>query len=433
MMPTVLGASERVLTHAVSGHLVHNSQIFSRDGRYIVFDSRNDETRLATSTRIGMVEIATGKETVLYETSRASAYGPGVGAATFNPVTDQVVFIHGLDNASAETPYAPARRSAALVDIARPGRMSRLDARDVTPPFTPGALRGGTHAHHWSRDGKRLSFTYNDAVTLSGLAPPDDLRTIGVISLDRGVAVGEARPGEEFSGTGFTVLVVPVKPDPSPGSDELLRACEEAWAGNRAIAFIGTVVASDGQKITEVFLAELPEDLSLPGLSGALEGGLTSLPAPPAGVVIRRLTRTEDSPRPGLQGPRHWLRPSPDGKTIAFLDEDGKGVVQIFGVASGGGPIRQISQLEKSVDCSFSWSPDGRSLGCSAGRRIALIDAAAGSAEFLTPAMGEGRAPRHGVTFSPDGKSLAYNRLLPGSGGRSFLQICLVELPSRRE
>ena len=43
--------------------------------------------------------------------------------------------------------------------------MSRnLDARDLLPPFTPGALRGGTHVHQFSPDGHVVSSTYEDHV-----------------------------------------------------------------------------------------------------------------------------------------------------------------------------------------------------------------------------------------------------------------------------
>jgi hypothetical protein len=34
-----------------------------------------------------------------------------------------------------------------------------LDARDLLPPFTPGALRGGTHVHQFSPDGMIVSST----------------------------------------------------------------------------------------------------------------------------------------------------------------------------------------------------------------------------------------------------------------------------------
>jgi dipeptidyl aminopeptidase/acylaminoacyl peptidase len=439
--PAVAGASERVLTTRAAGHLIHNSQVFSRDGRHIVFDSRNDETQLATSARIGMVEIASGRETVIYETSRSSSDGPGVGAATFSPVADEVVFIHGLDHAGPEQPYAAHRRSAALVSLAVPGKMARLDARDITAPFTPGALRGGTHAHHWSGDGEMLSFTYNDAVVRAPGPPPADLRTIGVIARRTPVTVADPRPGDDFSGLGFTVVVVPVKAAPAPG--ELSRACEEGWVGTkgylrpdgsrqgRALAFIGSTVAADGKPITEVFIADLPDDLTRPGVA-PLEGTSTEMPAPPDGVAIRRLTHTENTSRPGLQGPRHWLRASPDGSVIAFLDEDAEGIVQIFGVSPNGGDLRPLSRLRQSVDTPFTWSPCGRFLATSAGGRIVRIAAATGSAEFLTPPSAAGRQPRHGVVFSPDGKQLAYNRMLPHPDGGIFLQICLLSLPGHR-
>lgn len=430
-------AAERVLTSSAAGHLIHNSQVFSRDGRHIVFDSRNDETQLAMSSRIGMVEIATGKETVIYETSRSSPHGPGAGAATFNPAADEVVFIHGLDNAGPGQPYAAHRRTAAWVSLATPGKMARLDARDVTPPFTPGALRGGTHAHHWSADGEMLSFTYNDAVVPEPGPAPDDLRTIGVISRHRPVMVSGTKIAEEFPGLGFTVLVVPVTSRPRPG--ELSRACEEGWVGSkgylrpdgsrqqRALAFIGRTAGTDGTPLTEVFIADLPDDLTRAGES-PLEGTTDLLPAPPAGVSIRQLTRSASSPKPGLQGPRHWLRAAPDGSTIAFLDEDENGIIQLFGISPLGGDPRPLSRLKQSVDTPFTWSPCGRFVATSAGGRIVRIEVATGAAEFLTPASAPGTEPRHGVVFSPDGKQLAFNRLLPHPDGGRFLQVCLLTL-----
>lgn len=45
---------------------------------------------------------------------------------------------------------------------ARHGNLQPLDARDLTPPFTPGALRGGSHVHVWDAAGDWVSFTYED-------------------------------------------------------------------------------------------------------------------------------------------------------------------------------------------------------------------------------------------------------------------------------
>lgn len=434
-------AAERVVTTRAAGHLLHNSQVFSRDGRYIVFDSRNDETRLASSTRIGMVEVATGKETVVYQTPRSSPHGPGVGAATFNPAADEVAFIHGLDSASEKSPYAPHRRSAALVSLSEPGRMKRLDARDATPPFTRGALRGGTHAHHWSADGEWLSFTYNDGVVAAPGPAPDDLRTIGIVMRHKPVDVDGVDGADDFPGLGFSMVVVPVTPKPAPGG--LSRAVEEGWVGSngyrradgtrqkRALAFIGRTVDADGVPVDEVFIADLPEDPICSG-SEPLEGTVDRMPAPPPGVSLRQLTRTASTARPGLQAPRHWVRSSPDGSCIAFLDVDPDGIVQLWGVSPLGGEVRQLSRLPLSIETPFTWSPCGRYIATSAGGRILRIDTVTGAHEMLTPPSSGGAEPRHGVIFSPDGNHLAYNRLLPHPAGGKFLQICLLNLSEDR-
>src|SRR5690606_16502671 len=121
---------------------------------------------------------------VLYRTANQTEAGPGVGAATFSPVEDRVLFIHGIRNADASGPYGMTRRTGVAIDIARPGEPVFMDARDIVPPFTKGALRGGTHAHSWSGDGQWISFTYNDYV-MEQLGKADmairDLRTVGIM------------------------------------------------------------------------------------------------------------------------------------------------------------------------------------------------------------------------------------------------------------
>lgn len=434
-------SAERVLTTAPAGHLLHNSQVFSPDDRLLVCDRRNDETRLAACREVVAVEAATGAERTVYRLEPGGAHGPGVGAATCSPVAPRVAFIRGLDSASPAEPYAPDRRCGMLAGLAGEGGAMHLDGRDVTPPFTPGALRGGSHAHHWSGDGQWISFTYNDAVVRppgTG-APPDDLRTVGVMAPLQAVGVADARPGDEFGGAWFSVLVAVVTPDPRPGSDELSRACEEGWVGangylrpdgsrqHRALAFLGDVRTAGGARLTEVFLADLPDDLTRAGPAGPLAGTTTRLPAPPAGVAVRRLTRTETRRHPGVQGPRHWVRASPDGETIAFLARDEAGIVQLFGVSPNGGPARQLSRLNASVETPFTWSPDGRSIACAAAGRIQLVEVATGAARPLTDPSPPGCQPVHAVVFSHRGDLIAFNRRLPHPGGGHWLQVCLVE------
>lgn len=416
-------ARERTLTTAAHGHLIHNRQIFSPDGRHLYFDSRNDETQLAGSAFIGRVDITTGREEILYQIPGNSPAGPGVGAVTCNPCQPQLAFIHGLPDASEASPYAPHRRCGMTL-IPGESEPRHLDARDTTPPFTPGALSGGTHAFHWSPDGTRLSFTYNDALVPIQPAPTDG-RTVGVMTAGQPVHVAAPSSRAEFSGSAFSTIVVPVTPHPEPGSDEILRAFDEAWLDRQTLAFFGIVRTREGRNLTEVFLATLlPTGAAAPAQAAPGERPAT----PQAGIAIRRLTRTANRPFPGIQGPRHWVRPSPDGSQVAFLAKDHRGTVQIFSAATASGHLRQLSALDASVDTPFDWAPDARHLACAAGGRIHLIDSRTGQTRPLTDPFPAGQHPRYSVCFSPDGTRLATNRLLPHPQGGNFLQICLIEI-----
>jgi hypothetical protein len=74
--------------------------------------------------------------------------------------------------------------------MVRGGVAANLDARDLTPPFTSGAMRGGTHVHVFSGDGGRISFTYNDY-----LVDPEQ-RNVGVERAGQG---GQGGAGGEGS------------------------------------------------------------------------------------------------------------------------------------------------------------------------------------------------------------------------------------------
>src|SRR5207249_8992573 len=115
----------------------------------------------------------------------------------------------------------------------------------------------------------------------------------------------------------FTVLATRTTPNPKPGSDEISKAYEEGWVGDkgyvradgsrqrRALAFQGNVLTTGHQTVPEVFIVDLPEDVTIPG-DGPLAGTPTRMPYPPKGAVQRRLTFTTERKFPGLQGPRHW-------------------------------------------------------------------------------------------------------------------------------
>ncbi len=415
LLLTAAPAAERQLTTSRSGHQIHNRQCFSPCDRFIYYDSRNDETKLGESRAIGRVGIETGREEILHRTETK-----GIGAVACHPREERLAFILGLPG----HPYAAHLRGGATLE--EDGSVLRLDARDVTPPFTSGSLRGGTHAFHWSPGGRMLSFTYNDALIPQHPAP-NDLRTVGVMRTGHPVEIDNASPPGDFDGSSLAALVVPVTRSPRPGSDDILRAFDEDWLDDRTLAFQGTVLAASGEKITELFLAELPEDIpsSLPAAC-APPG---SLPAPLQGVSIRRLTHTGNLPHPGIQGPRHWVRASPDGTRIAFLARDSSGVAQIHTAPRSGGRPALLTRFDRGVDGTFDWSPDGRFLACSSGGRIHLIDASSGEAAPLTEPFPPGREPRYSIAFSRKGSHIAFNRLTPHPEGGEFLQIHLVDLP----
>ncbi len=440
------GATVMQLTSDPKGHWLHNTQCFSPDDRWIVYDHRRDDTMIAGTGTIEKVNVETGEKAVMYRTRNQTQHGPGVGAATYSPKADRVLFIHGVRNCDAARPYGFRRRTGVAVDDANRGVPIFVDARDVTWPFTPGALRGGTHGHTWSGDGRWISFTYQDAVLgdLEKTAGREDLdlRTVGVSAPIRPVKVDRDPEGENNDGEMFSVLVAKVVSKAEWGSDEIERAFSDSWVGTngyrrpdgtrrrRAIAFQGHVRDGKGRKLSEVFLVDVPDRIDVPGGDGPLEGTPTSRPMPPKGTVQRRLTYTADRKHPGLQGPRHWLRSSPDGARIAFLAKDDEGVVQIFFVSPCGGEPVQLTRNKWSVQTSFNWSPDGRFIAHGMDNSIFITEVGEGEAfgrpTRMTPQTSDDSRPL-GAIWSNDGSMIAYNRYVR-SGRQAYPQIFLLKL-----
>ncbi|TLP71093.1 DUF3748 domain-containing protein [Maribacter sp. ACAM166] len=67
-----------------------------------------------------MVNINTKTTVQLYNTISQTEFGPGVGAVTFNPKRNQVLFIHGLQNCNELIPYSFSRRTGVSVKIDSP-------------------------------------------------------------------------------------------------------------------------------------------------------------------------------------------------------------------------------------------------------------------------------------------------------------------------
>ena len=427
--------TERQITFDNSGHIIHNYQVFSPDDEWIVFDSRNVETEISSTGTVSIVKVNTGEIKELYRTKNQTVHGPGVGAVTFSPVEDKVLFIHGIRNASASNPYGFARRTGVAIDINDPHVPIFMDARNIIAPFTPGALRGGTHAHTWSGDGKWISFTYNDYVFQQRSIKDSsvrDLRTIGVMVPGR-VTVPE-HGVENNDGEMFSALVVPVKENPTPGSDEIDRAFDEGWIGKegylkadgsrqkKAIAFQGNTRNVKGDTITEVFVVDLPDDIIQAAKGKAIQGTDSTRPGIPNGVHSRRITFTKN----GLAGPRFWLRSSPDGSVIAYLAKDTNDIVQIYLVSPNGGQVRQLTFHSSSIQGPFNFSPDGHYLAYTCDNSIFVTNILDGKSYRVTMRRSEKEKPVGAPVWSNHGSMIAYNRYVK-SGDNYFAQIFVLK------
>ncbi|EEW4358641.1 DUF3748 domain-containing protein [Escherichia albertii] len=388
------------ITFAPRNHLLTNTNTWTPDSQWLVFDVRPSGASFTGET-IERVNIHTGEVEEIYRAS----HGAHVGVVTVHPKKEKYVFIHGPENPDETWHYDFHHRRGV---IAEQGEITNLDAMDITVPYTPGALRGGSHVHVFSPNGEMVSFTYNDHV-MHELDSALDLRNVGVAAPFGPVNVQKQHP-REYSGSRWCVLVSKTTPTPQPGSDEIDRAYEEGWVGNHALAFIGDTLSLKAEKVPELFIVELPQDEAGWKAAGdaPLSGTETTLPAPPRGVVQRRLTFTHHRAYPGLVNvPRHWVRCNPQGTQIAFLMRDDNGIVQLWLISPQGGEPRQLTNHKTDIQSAFNWHPSGEWLGFVLDNRIACTHAQSGEVEYLTENHGNPPSA-DAVVFSPDGKWLAW-------------------------
>ncbi|XZE42953.1 DUF3748 domain-containing protein [Pirellulaceae bacterium SH467] len=353
-IPTIK-ASIRLLTHRPAGHTLNRRQVLSLDRQWAIFDGRNDDPQIASTQSISRIHLPTGSIETLYETETQSEFGPGVGAAAYHPRENQAVFIHGVRNCNPERPYGIARRFGAIWNHAS-SRIVPLEQRVVRRHPRLGELSGGTHAHSWSPDGRRVSFTYNDALT------PDMPRTVGFSSLRLAPPPWDASSieaeAENFPGQCASLLVC--RP---PTRHGILQALEECWVGNDRIAFLGTVLRSprSEERIQEIFLAQLPSDTELGKLlkeSNQSESAKQDFHSQWESMVqITRLTQLDHRKFPGIQGPRHWLVADLPRGRIFSLWRDDRGMPQIIEVDLESGASTPLTDLEFGVSESFSYDP----------------------------------------------------------------------------
>ncbi len=427
----------RQLTFDPQNHNLDNGDNFSPDDKWLVYDTRSNG--IGRNTKIEKVNVETGARQLVYRTSNQSDYGPGVGAAFYAHNQNRIAFIHGLKNCNAENPYAKWRRFGMIVDEDNNSQVI-ADARDITFPYTPGALRGGTHRHEWSHDGEWLAFTYDDAIMEQlerKTGKKVNLRTMGVTKLGTPVAVDKDWDGENHAGSGFSVLIVKIVPEPEVLSDEISSAYGDSWVGQkgylketgdyqRARVFLGKTRDKNSGIVSEVFIVDIPEQIDIPGDHGPLAGTEETMPSVPMGAIQRRLTRTVDNKYPGVA----YVRSSPDGSIISYFAKDSTGKIQLFFMPTNGGEVQQVSFCQdlRISSSTLRWNPNGKEIAFVAEDRVYACNVEPG-ADFgeLRPLSQQYATAPQNLVWSHDGKNIAFNRSVQTQTD-TFNQIFLIDL-----
>lgn len=287
-------------------------------------------------------------------------------------------------------------------------------------------------------DGQWVSFTYNDAIMTKLAAQPDskveDLRMVGVMAPLGPVEVDQENSGENHKGEMFTAVVTEVTEDPTPGSDEIDRAYSDGWIGNegytksngeiqkRAVAFFGDTRDSEGNKLTEVFVVDIPDDITKASSGKPLTGTAKTRPMPPAGTEQRRITFTKDRKYPGIQGPGHPIRSLSDGSMLFFMMKDNEGVVQVFGISPNGGKIEQLTHTDSSIETAFAISPDGKFLTYGIAEQIHITEISSGKTQIVSSNSDKKESGLRGINWSNNGKMIAYNRMVKAKD-TSYFQV----------
>ncbi len=420
-----ISMKEKQITFEDKTHALDNNDNFSPDGNFLCYDTRGTvyNNNLANCKSIEKVEIETGNITVLWEPPSVTGENaaPGVAAVSYHPIEDKVIFIHGpfLDEVEERGYYDIRNRTGKVVSADGNGKLTNIDMRDVAidRPTTPGAQRGGTHRHEYSRDGSRIGFTYDDYLQ------KDYDRTIGYMEANENSPEGYTHY--------FTLLLKPAKKRESKAG-EIEKAYSDSWVdknGNKR-AFIGKVRAENGIDYeTSLFVAEIPENVDI---TTTISGDKDNYPTPPKGINIRRLTHSKNDD--GI------VRGSYNGKRIAYLSKDEFGIQQVFVIATDGSdrsedPEKKPKQITnyKSDASNIRWHvTDDWVFSISNGNIFASYVGNDKDFGKVIPITNDD-LDRGSLVVSPDGNSLAYNIEMPvkevkEGSKKEFKQIFVLEL-----
>ncbi len=393
--------NEKQITFEPKNHVLDNNDNFSPNGKHLCYDTRGMvfNNNLANSKSIEKVEIATGDITILWEPESISGKNavPGVAAVSYHPIENKVIFIHGpfLDEVEKRGYYNIKNRTGKVVSADGKGVLTNIDMRDteINKPTTPGAQRGGTHRHEYTRDGKRIGFTYDDFLQ------QDYDRTIGYMEASKNSPKGYTHY--------FATLVKPVKKGTAkPG--EIEKAFSDSWVDYRGIkrAFIGKVRAENGVDYeNSLFVAEISDEVNI---TTAISGDSDNYPSPPKGIKIKRLTNstTDD----GI------VRGSYDGKRIAYLSEDKNGIKQVFAIAADGSDLsnnedkkpKQITNFKADAS-NIRWHVSDNWVFSISEEKIYASYVGQVETFGTTILLTSDDLNRSNLVVSPDGLMLAYN------------------------
>jgi hypothetical protein len=320
--------------------------------------------------------------------------------------------------------YDKPNRTGVEVSADGEKRVIKVDMRDVNirRSTIPGAHRGGTHRHEYSRNGKRIGFTYDDFL----MRNYD--RTIGYLEIHPKAPQGYTHY--------FALLVRPVEKGKSkPG--EIEKAYDDSWvdsAGTKR-AFIAKIRSENGIGYdTSLCVVEIPDEVDI---TTASPGSATVYPEPPEGLRITRITHS------GWAG--GIVRGSYDGKKIAYLYRDHNGIKQLYIVAADGSDLtsdpskkpKQVTQLEQDAT-NIRWHPSGKWVFCVSGGNILVANVEDGDSFGKIFWLSKDNSNRQDLVVSPDGNLLAYvmrrptknekGQLVKDVEGLDFRQIFIMEL-----
>lgn len=416
---------ERQISFSNKNHALDNNDNFSPDNRFLCYDTRGTvyNENLANCKSIEKIEIATGKETVLWEPESVTGEqaAPGVAAVSWHPKEDKVIFIHGplLEEIEERGYYAITNRTGVEVSAEGKGTITKVDMRDVATdrPTISGAQRGGTHRHEYTRKGNRIGFTYDDFIKTN----LD--RTIGYMEPNVKAPAGYTHY--------FAVILKPAeKGQAKPG--EIEKAYGDSWvdAAGTMRAFIGKVRAENGVDYqTDLFVADIPENVDI---TTANSGNGNLYPEPPAGIKIRRLTHSGKAE--GI------VRGSYDGSRIAYLSKDKSGINQLFVIDADGSDLsdvktkqpHQLSHFDSNAS-SLRWHPSNDWIISLVNGNVAATCAKTGNNFGKTIMLTKDDKVRSELVVSNDGKLLAYSvfvdekEIVSTNPSKSYRQIFVME------